>query len=226
MLAQRVTISGPPGVVIYSGHTVTVNAPLATVVLRGLTIDGNGATGSGIEVQSVGLLVVESCEISAFSTGGGGRGDGIYLGSAGKLTVKDTIVRRCGSWGIEVAPMSGAATASVDHCRFEGNQFGLLASMNAAVTARDCVSSENFNVGFYASSGGELNLESCLSANNDFGIGSSGSGSLVRVSNSTVTDNVTMGLTTDTGGLLTSRTNNTLRGNGTNGSFTGTFGAD
>src|ERR1022692_731445 len=39
-VTQAVTISGPPGVVIYSGLSVVVNAPGATVVLRGLTIDG------------------------------------------------------------------------------------------------------------------------------------------------------------------------------------------
>ena len=86
-VTQSVTVSGPPGVVIYSGFTVTVNAPGATVVLRGLTIDGTGAAGNGINVISVGNLHVESCVITGFT------GNGIYFTSAGRLFVKDTIVR-------------------------------------------------------------------------------------------------------------------------------------
>src|SRR3984885_9021162 len=55
-ITQAVTISGPPGVVIYSGLGVTVNAPGAIVVLRGLTIDGTGAGGNGITVTAAGKL--------------------------------------------------------------------------------------------------------------------------------------------------------------------------
>src|ERR1022692_4752887 len=42
-ITGSMTISGPPGVVIYSGLGVTVNPPGGTVILRGLTIDGTGA---------------------------------------------------------------------------------------------------------------------------------------------------------------------------------------
>src|ERR1700733_9038930 len=76
-ITQAVTISGPPGVVIYSGLQVNVNAPGATVVLRGLTIDGTGATGNGISVVSVGSLFVESCVITGF-VGSGTTGNGVY----------------------------------------------------------------------------------------------------------------------------------------------------
>ena len=92
-VTQSVTISGPPGVVIYSGFTVTVNAPGATVVLRGLTIDGTGATGNGINVVAVSVLHVESCVITGFAGGSGPSGHGIYFTSAGQLFVKDTIIR-------------------------------------------------------------------------------------------------------------------------------------
>src|SRR5512132_1397697 len=108
-ITKAVTISGPPGVVIYSGHQVTVNAPGATVVLRGLTIDGNGATENGINVVAVGALHVESCVIAGFSGSSTTQGNGIYFGSAGNLFVIDTIVRGNGNNGIGVAPASGTA---------------------------------------------------------------------------------------------------------------------
>lgn len=121
-ITKSVTISGPPGVVIYSGHTVTVNASGATVVLRGLTIDGNGALENGINVVAVGTLFVESCVIANFS-GNGATGNGLVSSSTGNLFVKDTIVRNNGNNGIQ-AGGGNAAQVSIDHCRLEGNGFG------------------------------------------------------------------------------------------------------
>src|SRR5512132_3821236 len=109
-ITKAVTISGPPGVVIYSGHQVMVNAPGATVVLRGLTIDGNGAMEDAIHVASAAAVYVESCVIANFTESPGGAGSGIVFASAGNLYVKDTIIRntRVGIW---VIPTSGTAKA-------------------------------------------------------------------------------------------------------------------
>jgi hypothetical protein len=76
-ITKAVTISGPPGVVIYSGHGVTVDASGATVVLRGLTIDRNGAMEDAISVSAVSALYVESCVIANFAESPGGLGSGI-----------------------------------------------------------------------------------------------------------------------------------------------------
>ena len=220
-VTQSVTVSGPPGVVIYSGFTVTVNAPGATVVLRGLTIDGTGASGNGINAPSVGDLHVESCVISGFL------GDGIFFTSAGRLFVKDTIIRGNGFVGLWVIPSTGTALASVDHCRLERNGWGLISDSQgggtAKTTIRDSVASGNANVGLMADFGGELNAEGCLAANNIFGLASSTGGAVLRASNCTVTDNTT-GVSASDASLL-SRSNNTVEGNGTDGTFTGTYAA-
>ena len=73
------------------------------------------------------------------------------------------------------------------------------------------VISGNALPGIIVAFGAELNVESCLVANNYIGIEvDSGVG---RVSNSTVTDNFGTGLYNE-GGTLYSRQNNTVAGNG------------
>ena len=60
--------------------------------------------------------------------------------------------------------------------------------------------------------------------NNNNGIASQGTGSLARVSNSTVTDNTLgIGSFAPGPGSILSRGNNTVAGNTSNGSFTGSF---
>jgi nitrous oxidase accessory protein NosD len=220
-ITKAVTISGPPGVVIYSGHQVTINAPGATVVLRGLTIDGNGANENGIVVQASGATYVESCVVANFG------GNGILFGN-GLLFVKDTVVRGMGGtgsgFGIWITPNSTVVKASIDHCRIEANQIGIFCNPKAIATVRHSVLAGNANTG--AALGGdataELNLENCVVANNLAGVGSDTG--TVRVSNTTITDNGT-GLYSLNGGSLVSRSNNTVEGNGTNGAFTGTYAA-
>ena len=209
-ITQAVTISGPPGVVIYSGFQVNVNAPGANVVLRGLTIDGTGAVAAGINVTAVGSLFVESCVIANFASGGSvSTGVGIYFASAGNLFVTDTIVRNNGFVGIWVVPASGNAKASIDHCRLEGNFDGLVSDANASTTIRDSVASGNATYGLEAEFGGELNIENCMVTNSFTGIISAQS-SLIRVSNTIITDNET-GVSPNPNVLT--RGNNTVEGN-------------
>jgi hypothetical protein len=146
-----------------------------------------------------------------------------FKAAGGQLFVKDTIVRGNGLTGIWVRPSSGAAKASIEHCRIEANQNGLFCEVNAVATVRDSVLSGNGAAacGAESNSSAELNVESCLIANNTNGINPNGG--VIRVSNTTVTDNG-VGLMTGTGSTLT-RGNNTVEGNATNGTFTGTYSA-
>ena len=84
-LAHAVTIEAPPGVLAFihppSGDAVTVNAGASdTVVLRGLVL--NRGTGNGIQVNTVGSLVVEDCAISGFFA------NGVLVAGAGTLSMK------------------------------------------------------------------------------------------------------------------------------------------
>jgi nitrous oxidase accessory protein NosD len=227
-ITQSVTIAAPPGVLAFihppsGGDAATVNAPGATVVLRGLTLEGAGAaTGNGITITAVSVLHVENCVISGFAGTSGVNGSGIYFASAGQLFVKDAIIRGNGYVGIWVHPLLGPAKASVDRCRLEENAAGLVSDFDAQVTIRDSVASGN-SYALESEFTGELNVEGCLIANNQFGLASFSGGTL-RVSNCTVTDNGT-GLFAPTGALL-SRSNNTVQGNTTKGAVSGTYLAE
>jgi hypothetical protein len=237
-VTQAVTIEAPPGVLAFihpsSGDAITVSAGASdVVVLRGLIL--NVGPNNGIIVNSVGSLYVESCVVNGFTLRGLA-----FLGS-GALFIKDSIFRNNGNHGVALGGFNGAGsvTASIDHCRFEGNGFGttfdsgLIIFDHGKGTVRDSVASGNEH-GFEAytihpGTSAELNVESCVAAGNiNRGLSAGGAvgtnGGTLRVSNTTSTDNDN-GVITFNGGQALSRQNNTVEGNTTDGAFTGTYTA-
>jgi len=218
------------GISVFSGDGIDIVAgTLDTVILRGLTVNNQGSQGNGIRFVTGGRLHIETCVVSGFAATGnaGVRCDG----TAGKLEMMDSIVRG-NSIGISIQ----GASALLDQVRMEANVFeGLFAGDGAKVTVRNSVASHNGAGGFFAISefmGGaaELTIESCVASNNG-GAGiraeSISTGvATVRVSNSTITDNVVGLENVGSPATLLSLGNNIVEGNGTNtsgtiGSFTG-----
>jgi len=100
-ITQGVSIQAPAGVyaglTIFGGDGITVNAPGATVVLRGLAINGLGGV-NGIQVNAVGTLHAERCAITNMS------GVGIASTAAGaQFELSDVLVHKSGGNGIDVA---------------------------------------------------------------------------------------------------------------------------
>ena len=66
-ITKPISIISPPGIYagvsVVSGNGVTVNAPGATVVLRGLSINGQGGA-NGVLVQQATRVRIESCVVS------------------------------------------------------------------------------------------------------------------------------------------------------------------
>jgi hypothetical protein len=212
------------GILVTSGNAITVSIGANdVVVLRGLTIDSVGSSGTAIQFSSGGALHIESCTISNFSTG-------IAVFDGGHVFIKDTIVRNNRDLGIDVHPTSATTvTASLDNVRLEGNGFG---SNNLALSAGDGtnISVRNSVVagnafGLQAASSGRaavINLESSIvSGNAHTGILSGGSSATINITNVTVVNNST-GLST-TGGQIVSFGNNKIASNTTNGSPTKTI---
>jgi hypothetical protein len=194
---------------------VTVSAGSSdTVVLRGLTL--NVGAGNGITVTSVGSLHVENCVISGFATG-------LSMTGAGRLFMKDTIVRANSVDGVHLAVASGTIAASIDRSRFESNGTGVRAGDGAIASIRRSVASGNASGLAANGAGAELDIDACLVANNGTaGIVAGPSGGTARVSRSAVTGNG-IGLQQSGSGVLLSRTDNTVEGNTTNTS--GTIGS-
>ena len=170
-ISHSVTIEAPAG--IYAGITVATGAAIDisvastdVVILRGLTIVGEGSTGVGIDASILGTLHVENCVIDGFS-GGDSMLTGIGLGvfGFGRVLVKDSIFRD-NVTGIGIT--SGSAV-TLDHVRMEGNSTGLSAAGGPQVSVNDSDASGN-ETGIFADTGSTVNLIRCVASNNNVGI--------------------------------------------------------
>jgi len=220
-ITKSVSITAPPGIYagisVFSGDGIDINAGSTdTVTLRGLTINNQGSTGSGIVFTAGRALHVEGCVVSRFSSGSG---VSFQAGGSATLEVKDSIMTD--NWfGIRVAPpVGGQALATIEHTRFERNTSTALgAEPGAYATVRSSVASGNGGGFAVFSSGGtpsELNIENCVASNNQTGILCYGLGAaaVVRLSNSTITGNQKGLHAVGVSPMLLSRGNNTVEGN-------------
>jgi hypothetical protein len=231
-ITKSISITSPAGVYagvsqLATGTAMTIEAGASDiVVLRGLTITGPGAPAviaTGITVLSAGTVHLESVVVSGFGT------SGLNVNAATNVFIKDSIFRNNGGGAVFSAP-SGTADVSVDRSRFEANGVpgGLVAADNSRVAVRDSVFSGNGQRGLRAATLGgpaELDIESCLISFNGEGVLSGSTfndAATVRLSNNTITDNVT-GVRFINGNLLLSGGGNTIRGNTTDGTLSGNY---
>ncbi len=225
-ITQGVTIEAPAGVTAFihpsSGDAITVLAPGATVMLRGLVL--NVGTNSGIHAIAVATLNVENCSITGFPE------DGIRMSSAGRLNLKGTDITGCGN-GVELQNGIGVIQASIDHCHLDGNFRGFIAESDSGTTTTATYSTANNNSDGWTcgnSPAGKdvLNLEFCTgSENGQAGLFSNSGNALttVRYSNCVFANNGQYGVSRLSSGTVESRGNNTITGNGTAPTF-GTIG--
>jgi parallel beta-helix repeat protein len=98
---------------VFSGDGITVNAPGAIVVLRGLSINGQGGN-RGVFFQAGARLRIENCVISSMSVAGIS-----HNAASGEMIVLDTVVRDNTGSGIVVG--GDVPVAVLDHVRSEHN---------------------------------------------------------------------------------------------------------
>ncbi len=213
-ITQALTIEAPPGVVAFihppSGNAINIAAGASDVViLRGLVL--NGGSGDGIYATSVGSLHIESCVISGFGNGG-------IRNNApnSSIFIKDTISRKN-----YVGFLAEKGRGTVDHCRFDGNQYAGIYDDGADVTVRNSAAASNHWGSIAINFGAEntvLNVYDSIATNNSSdGLYAQvvGSGFVIaRVANASISENIGMGLN-NFGGTATfeSLGNNFVRGN-------------
>ena len=251
-ITQSVALIAPTGV--YAGISVfpgvdgvTIATPGVNVVLRGLSINGQGGN-NGINMTAGNSLTVENCVISNLTQ------NGIVVNAVTNVNITDTTVRRNSLNGIDLengvkatitrAVVSGNAnnfgiyllgntpsTSTVDiaDSTVDGNSDGIVAlSNNAAaiikLSVRDSRIVRNSSFGLIAQSnngaGASLTASNNMVSNNANGLGVFNAGAKIISSGNTVTGNTISGFSI-AGGVLESAGNNTVRDNGTNnGSIT------
>jgi hypothetical protein len=177
-IIKSLTVTVPAGVTGFvtatSGNGVTVDAGTSGIVsLRGLTIEGAAV---GIQVTTARQLHISDCLLRACTTAG------VQDSSTAAVYIRDTAFHD-NSRGLFIKCLTGLAPVSVEHCRFEGNDFGIRGEDNARVSARDCVANGIAPTGAPNSYGGFVILggagrngvmfcDTCTSTNNGYGFAS------------------------------------------------------
>jgi hypothetical protein len=143
-ITQSVSIIAPQGVYagisVFSGDGITIAGSGVKVVLRGLSINGQGGF-TGISFGGSGTLHVENCAANNMN----GNGFTFSPNAASEFYIKDSVFRNN---GINGGSAFGAAKGSIDRSRFEDNvSSGFVVFNTANVSVRDSVASGNGSVG-------------------------------------------------------------------------------
>ena len=220
-LTQSISLTAAPGA--YAGITVfpgsngvTIATPGVNVVLRGLTINGQGGT-NGILMTAGAKLSIENCVISNFNTGGQ---HGVFVNTAATVRMVNTLIRDS-DVGIE---FQGGATADISGSKFLGNiSNGIFANSTNSTTTTVAISDTVVTGGgvgieaFSTAGNSRINMIRSAVTNTTEGIAASASGGAasVTLSDSMVTGNTT-GYFQSSGGTLRSLVNNIITDNGPN----------
>jgi hypothetical protein len=217
-ITKSITIdcTGTLGSVLASGTNgfninipVNANDPFRTVRLRGLTINGAGASGTigtrtglkGISITQALTVILEDLVISDFSQQGI---SDVRTTAGGKLLIRNSVIRNNTLAGIGVA---GAATnnASLDNVHSINNGFGVATATGNNVSITRSVFSGNTSVGVEGDAGSQIGLDNSLVSGNATGLQNGGT---MSISNSEISFNTT-GIT----GTTASFGNNRIFGN-------------
>jgi hypothetical protein len=215
--------SGVNGVIVNAGAN-------DVVILRNLIINGAGVTlgTNGINFLAGGELHVENVTILDYSQ----HGINFTPASASALFVHNTSIRNVTTGAIMIKPgVSGTAVAALNNLRMDGNGRGLRAEDGSTVIVRNSHAAGNSANGFVAiSTAGTpraiaMTLENVVSSGNGAtGVYAGGPQTIVRLSNTTITNNAD-GLQMANGGASHSFGNNRISANlGSNGPPTANLG--
>lgn len=221
-ITKSITITANPGfyagISASTGNAVTIATASVKVILRGLNINGIGATNGVLMTNGSGLSI-ENCIISNFSTAGG---SGVHVNTGATVRIIDSLIRD-NDRGVVI--QAGAPTA-ISGSKILGNgTAGLLIYSQAAssftdVSVTDSILAHN-NVAVHAfeTTASALNRVTVIRstiAHNVYGFRSefSGGPTVISVSESLVMGNTTGFAQVGAGATLESFGNNTARANG------------
>ena len=211
VIPKGLKITSPSGTVAFVRQPITINAPGGRVVLRGLTLKGNGA-GDGITLVAASSLSVEETTFDRWA-------NGLNVGAAsGSFVSLSNVAFIANTSGLLVAA-GGTNRIAVEGTRFERNGTGLLIH-SGALFLRESSLVGNTAAGL-SIDGGTADVQRSEVAFNNVGVNTL-TGGTVRIARSRVFGNTT-GLSAAGGSTLASSGTNVVRRNTTN--TTGTITA-
>lgn len=217
-ITKSLTINGTHGAgygaILAAGASfgVSVNSATAVVRLKSLDINGAGTGVDGIKIFAASKVYIEDTKVDGFT----GRGiNDVRTTANGFLNITDSNVSGTGGSGVTIIPgVGGSVTATLDNVHSQGSaNSGYAQSGNVKGTVRNSVFTGNAMNGMFADgTGGELNIEECVSSHNSVGLFVAAP-AVVRMVSTVITNNST----SITGqGQVSSDLTNTISGNTTN----------
>jgi hypothetical protein len=234
-ITKAVSIIADPfmgGVLVSGSNAIIINAASTDVVtLRGLTIEGLGASLDGVRILAAKEVHIEGCTIMGFLN------RGVIVNNASgnvNLHIRNTIIKNNvgaaspggNSGAVLLRPTgTGSASAMIENSHLDQNTFGLRVEANSRATMSDSTANDNSTFGIHAittTTAASIVLERVIVSNDTTGVQAEGSANAsVRLSNVLITSN-SAGLSSVSGGQLISFLNNSIAGNGVNGASTST----
>lgn len=246
-ITKSLALIAPTGVyagisVFPNSDGVTIATPGVNVVLRGITINGQGGV-NGIRMTAGDKLSLEHCFISNLQNGINVSGiitvriadtvvrdnnpRGIVLADGVRGTLSRVIVSNNGSDGLSVTGSNPNTASIVDvaDSTFDGNGQGIVAlnadsTSSVSVSVRESRMTKNF-IGILANATAGTTGKTRVTAsnngisNNSTGIFANSASTRIWASGNTVSDNLGTGLTIASGAVIESAGNNAVRNNAT-----------
>ncbi len=203
-IAKSIKITSPSGTVAFIRQPINVNAAGGRVVLRGLTLKGNG-TGDALTLTAADSLSIEDTTADRWATG---------LKLANTAATQVTILNstfRANVTGVGEGAGGPVNVVAIEDSRFERNTTGVQAQASS-LHVRESLFTGNTTTGLLVGPGMAEVRQSVFSLNGT-GIGTV-TGGTVRVSRSHVFGN-TVGFAAGAGSTFESFGTNVVRGNGT-----------
>jgi hypothetical protein len=161
-----------------NGITISLNTtpdPLASVVLRGLSLNGTAAGGQsglkGVSILSAAVVTLEDMVIMNHAQ----QGVADARATPGKLFIRNSVIRNNGGVGIAAAAMSGGSNAiSIENTHSISNLYGLAAGNGNQIKITRSVFSGNSVAGIEADGGAQVGVEHCTVNFNGTGLQANG----------------------------------------------------
>ena len=212
-ITKSITISSEgfeAGVLVSGTNAIIINAPnTASVVLRGLDIEGLGTGLAGIKVLAAGFVHIENCTINNFTQFGIDFVPTSATALTNQLHITNTILRNnqgASSGAIRIKPGTNVSTvAMLENVQMRNNFQGLRVEDKSTVTAKNTTAAGSLASGFIGVSaiglGLTLNLDECVAIGNVNGVKADFANATIRVSNCMIAGNTT-GFNTSAGGHI------------------------
>jgi hypothetical protein len=234
IINKAVSITSPNGVeagiVSDTGGAVAIQINAGTtdlVKLRGLTLNGGGMGYAGVYLASAGGLTIENCVIQDFN----GAGGGVVISPNSSVSVVIThsaFAHNDGGIYIYQVP-PGSVNMVVDHNVFTDNQYGIdiSAEGNGTIASiSNSTASNNTVQGILVEGTASVSIDNDTVSNNPTGILAKGTSRIV-LGRSAITNNTNYGIDNETSpNTCYTYQNNQINLNGSNNTVNGSIPND